>query len=354
MPAALTATGYHGPPPLTLLRALTQWRADPWALAFLALVGLAYLVGVRRARRAGSPWPAGRMIAFGAGGLGFGVLATCSFLAVYYPVLFYVRAVQTVLLVLAMPLFLALGRPVTLIAAVSPASGRLVRAAVSSRLARILTFPAITSGILVLTPFLLYFTPWFVAGFHSGLARELTHLALPLPGLLFFWTLLRVDPVPRQYPYLVALWISAAEVVGDAILGLAVIASNQLIAGSYYHSVGRPWGPRLATDQVLGGGVLWILGDIVGLPFVAAILIAMLREDESQAKEIDAELDAREAASRSGPAVLVPGEGPVPGGGPAPETGPVTRPWWLSDPRFGSRFAPVDGAVPGRDEQASG
>ena len=47
---------------------------------------------------------------------------------------------------------------------------------------------------------------------------------------------------------------------------------------------------------MLGGGTLWILGDIVGLPFLAAQLIQMIREDEAEAKVIDAELDARDAA----------------------------------------------------------
>ena len=46
---------------------------------------------------------------------------------------------------------------------------------------------------------------------------------------------------------------------------------------------------------MLGGGTLWILGDIVGLPFLAAQLIQMIREDESEAAVIDAELDARDA-----------------------------------------------------------
>ena len=46
-------------------------------------------------------------------GLGFAVIATMSWVGVYQPVLFYVRAVQTILLLLLMPLFLALGRPLT-------------------------------------------------------------------------------------------------------------------------------------------------------------------------------------------------------------------------------------------------
>ena len=144
---------------------------------------------------------------------------------------------------------------------------------------------------------------------------------------MFFWTLLRVDPVPKAYPYVVSLWITAAEVVGDAVLGLSVVASTSLLAGPYYHALARPWGPSLSTDQVLGGGVLWIFGDIVGLPFLAAQLIQMIREDEADARVIDAELDARDAAADIQAAEL-----PTAGG----------QPWWESDPRFSGRFRAVD------------
>jgi hypothetical protein len=172
---------------------------------------------------------------------------------------------------------------------------------------------------------------------------------------VFFWTLLRVDPVPKAYPYVIALWITAAEVVGDAVLGIAVIADTSLLAGSYYHALARPWGPGLPTSQVLGGGVLWIFGDIVGLPFLAAQLIQMIREDEAEAEVIDAELDAQEheaAAAAAAVASVTAGSGPVAidisgtGNGPAgaDEAGvPVAqRPWWETDRRFSDRFRAVD------------
>jgi cytochrome c oxidase assembly factor CtaG len=323
MPAVLAAATYQGPPELTPLRALTEWTVDPWALAFVLLLGGLYLAGTRRVRAAGG-WPAGRVIAFCGPGLGFAVLATMSFIGVYQGVLFYVRAAQTILLLLVVPLFLALGRPLSLAIAALPGRGPGIEEVIHGRMARILTFPAVTTLVLVVTPFLVYFSPWYAAGFHSDLVRYLTYLALMAPGFVFFWTLLRVDPVPKAYPYLVSLWVTAAEVVGDAVLGLAVIASNSLIAGSYYHALGRPWGPGLRTDQVLGGGTLWILGDIVGLPFLAAQLIQMIREDEAEATAVDAELDARDTA-------------------PAGGQGDPQQPWWESDPRFAGRFGPADG-----------
>jgi hypothetical protein len=68
---------------------------------------------------------------------------------------------------------------------------------------------------------------------------------------------------------------------------------------------------------VIGGGALWILGDLVGLPFLGAQLIQMIREDEQEAAQVDAELDAKAAAAGS-------------------------QPWWQSDPRFTGRFKGVD------------
>ena len=298
-------------------------------LVVVLVAALLYLAGIRRIRRSGRPWPRAWAVAFLIGGIGTVVIATMSFLGVYQHVLFYDRALQTVLLLLAAPLFLALGRPLSLFTAALPGPGRRADAIVHSRAARILTFPAITAMVLVIVPFVLYFTPWYEAGLRNATVRELTYAALLVPGLVFFWTLLRVDPVPKAYPYLVALWVTGAEVVGDAVLGLAVLADQHLIAGSYYQALGRPWGPSLRADQVIGGGALWILGDLVGLPFLAASLIVMIREDEQEAAQVDAELDARAADA------AVPGAGEA---GRAPAATSEGRPWWESDSRFTGRF----------------
>ena len=86
---------YHGPPELTLTRALTEWTLDPWMLALVLILGGGYLVTARRR----PDWPLARRIWFLGLGLGLLVIATMSWVGVYQPVLFYVRAVQTVLLV---------------------------------------------------------------------------------------------------------------------------------------------------------------------------------------------------------------------------------------------------------------
>ncbi len=355
------ASGYHGPPALTLSRAFTEWTLDPWMLALVLILGAGYLAGVRRVRRTGD-WSVARPIWFCGLGLGFLVIATMSWVGVYQPVLFYARAVQTVLLVLVVPLFLALGRPLTLAITTFPRAGARLETAIRSRVARILTFPAITTFALVAVPFVMYFTSWYTAVFHSTALREITYLILMVPGLAFFWTLLRVDPVPKAYAYAVSMWITGAAVIGDAFLGIAVIADQNLIGYAYYHALARPFGPTLQTDQVLGGGVLWILGNLVGLPFLAAQLIHFMREDESDAARIDAELDTREAAELQAnhpplqanrttlqanrttavSAALNPATPPDDPDHPAQPDEPAgSKPWWEDDPRFTSRFKPT-------------
>jgi cytochrome c oxidase assembly factor CtaG len=330
---AAAHVSYHGPPELTAVRGFTEWTFDPWMLALILVLGGAYLAGVRHLRRRGEPWPWTRTANFVGLGLGILTIATMSSFRTYFGVLFYMRSFQTILLLLVVPLFLALGQPITLVARLFPAAGDRIRKAIVSRPARILTFPAITTLTLVAVPFVMYFTTWYTAAFHSGAVRELTYLVLMAPGYVFFWTLLRVDPVPKAYSYGVSLWITAVEVIGDAFLGLAVLADTNLIGAAYYHALARPWGPSLQTDQILGGGTLWIFGDLVGLPFLVAQLIQFIREDEAEAAEIDAELDAQSQA----PAPAEPGAATPDAG----RAGRADRPWWEDDPRFSDRFRQV-------------
>lgn len=336
------APAYHGPPELTLPRAFTEWTADPAMITLVVVLGAVYLTGARRVRKSGGEWKTGRVVAFCGFGLGFLAIATLSWIGVYQNVLFYARATQTVLLVLLVPLCLALGRPVTLVSANFPNAGRRLERVIRSRVAKVITFPAITSLLLIGVPMGMYFTSWYPATFGSGTVRELTYLVLMVPGYLFFWTLLRVDPVPKEYPYGIGMWLTAAEVVGDAFFGLAIIADTTLIAGAHYHRVGWPYGPSLATNQVIGGGIIWILGDAVGLPFLAVQLIQMMRADKAEAAAVDAELDAKDAARaarkrareteraaraawREGEDYTVPDED-------------TERPWWEEDERFTDRF----------------
>ncbi|MDT7727215.1 MAG: hypothetical protein QOI21_3791 [Actinomycetota bacterium] len=292
--------------PLTLARALTAWTVDAPAIVLVLALAAWYLLA---ARRHGS-WPRGRKVSFLVG-LATVLVVTCSFLGVYDHTLFWVRAVQTTTLLMITPLLLALGAPVTLLMrSVSAAVAGRLRRIGRGKAARALTFPLVVTGLLVAPPFILYFTPLYELCLREPLVDGVVRLLLVAAGFGYFWTRVQLDPTPREDPHLVSVWIALAEVIFDGALGL-VIWLGPLIAPDYYAAVARSWGPDLRIDQIIGAGVLWIGGDLAGLPFVAALFVRWARDDEGKAKEIDRQLD----------------EDPAP-----------TGLWWENDPALAERF----------------
>jgi cytochrome c oxidase assembly factor CtaG len=323
MSEAVTMLALSPPPPLTALRVFTAWRAEPGTLAAAVVLGAGYGAAVRATRRAGRPWPVGRIACFAAGIVAVVVIG-CSFLGVYDDTLFWVRAVQNIALLMVVPMLLAMGAPLRLVADLLPPRiraplGRVLR----SNVARLVTFPLIITVLLVVPMLVLYLSPLYELTLRNGVASAVSGLVLVLVGFVYFWTRFRIDPTPRADPYGVTIWITVVEMLGDAVLGV-VLWLGPLVAAGFYAALARDWGPDLRTDQILGAGVLWIGGDVVGLPFIGIVLSRMIREDETRAAQIDSELDAVEAAE----AAVRPADQPA-----AP-----ARLWWEDVPEIADRF----------------
>lgn len=311
-------------PPLTALRLFTTWRFAPLLLGASATAAAGYTVAARR--RPG--WPPGRAAAFGAG-LVVAVVAGSSFVGVYDDMLFWVRAVQNLMLLMVVPMLLALGAPLTLLAAGVPEDRRPAwRRVLHSRAARVLTGPFAATVLLVAPLMVLYLTPLYAMTLRDGVVSGAVGTGLVACGFVYFWTRLRIDPTPASTPYPVTLVLTIAEMVGDAVLGI-VLWLGPAVAAAYYPGLHRGWGPDPHTDQVLGAGVLWIGGDVVGLPFLGVVLWLFSREDARRARATDAELDAAETPA--------PASGPESG----PDAGPApSRLWWQDDPQLADRFRP--------------
>lgn len=299
------------PGPLTFTR---SWTFDTVGVLFTLLLGVGYLWCHRRARISrGQSW------CFGAG-IAIWLVATTSAVAFYAPLLFWVRAVQVLLVLYVAPFLLILCRPVTVLqSALGEARGARWAAASSGRLARVLLSPPVTSILMLATPWLLYLTPWYVLSLTCTPVAEFTRLLLLLIGFGYFYTRLQADPVPRRYSPLLSIGISVAEGLGDGVLGL-VLWLGPLIAYDYYAGLNRDFGPSLRDDQSFGAGVLWILGDVLGIPFIAMLMKALGRHERERAAEIDANLDSEEA------------EGGSDGHAGTPSL------WWQSDPQLRDRF----------------
>jgi cytochrome c oxidase assembly factor CtaG len=80
-----------------------------------------------------------------------------------------------------------------------------------------------------------------------------------------------------------------------AFLGVAILSQSTLIAGDYYLSLHRTWGPTPLQDQHMAGSVLWATGDIVALIVLAALFVQWARDSEREAAREDRRLDRLEA-----------------------------------------------------------
>lgn len=305
------------PGPLTADTLVQAWRPDLTSAAVIVLVVGAYAWCYRRGRDGEQPVTPVQASCFGVG-IVLWALATLSAIGSYAYVLFWVRALQVLLLLYVVPFFVAQGRPLTVVAdALGPAGRRRFDRLLSTRVARVLAHPATTSVAMLATPWLLYLTPWYTAALEDEWVGALTRILLVLIGFGYFYARLQADPVPHKYSQLISLLISVAETLGDGLLGL-VIWQGSLIAASYYAGLHRSWGPDQRLDQTIGAGVLWILGDVVGLPFVLLLMRALSRDERTHAIEVDAELDTAQAAA---------GDDAAP-----------SSLWWENDPQLRDRF----------------
>jgi cytochrome c oxidase assembly factor CtaG len=318
-------------PELTGSRFLDAWQLDTVALAFVVLLGVCYAAGVRRRRRAGEGWPLWRVAAFYGMGLGTLVIATMSSLAVYDRVLFWPAAVQNILLDLFAPLGLALGDPLALAAPDSR-----LRRAFLSRPVRLLTYPLVSSALVLISELTIYFTPYFSTALGNDAVRQLMHLQLLLTGCLFVLPMLsRQELLPRWCSYPIRAALVFFDGLFDSVPGIVVMTSGTLVAGHWYTGHPRPWGPSVRRDQMLGGGLMVVLAELVGLPFLILVFVEWWRSEREKTVELDARLD-REAALAAPAAIPVPAApavSPAPAE-PAPAAAAVpemTRPWWETD-----------------------
>ena len=281
------------------------WSWAPVPLVVTVWAAGLYAVGVAALRRRGDRWPVGRAVAWAVGLLLF-YAVTASGLAAYDTALLSVHMVQHLVLSMLVPLVLALGAPVTLALRTLPRRPRgWLLAVLHSPVARLLTFPPLTLGLYVVSPWALYFTGWYEATLRSAYLHEMTHLHLVLVGALFFWPLVGVDPVPGRVGYPARMLLLALTLPFHAFLGVTIMGQAELLGGEWYPSLHDgsmgAWLPEPAADQNLAGGILWASGDLVALAFFGVLYAQWVRASTREAAREDRRLDLieqRAAAER--------------------------------------------------------
>ncbi|WP_344871839.1 cytochrome c oxidase assembly protein [Nonomuraea antimicrobica] len=260
-----TGDGGHDPgvlgydlPGLTPVALLTEARPDPLVLLLLALPAIGYLVGVRRVRE----WPLGRTLAWYAGLAAMG-LVLLGGVGAYARATAPAHALQHTVLAVAVPLLLCLGAPLTLAArATTPASqyGR-VRAHLTVPPALLAVVPV---AYLVGFP-LLYRTGWLAWSLSGHVPHVLTQLSFLAAGLVVFWPLAGVDPLPRPLSRPVrAVLLGAVAVVLLAVGAFLLVTPP--VAAEWFVVAAPPGGPDLFAGQRLAGAVYLLVAFLVLVP----------------------------------------------------------------------------------------
>lgn len=286
------------PPELTWQTLLTGWTFA-WLPALITVVaGTAYVLGVRRLHVRGDRWSPWRTLSFVGLGLGSLVIATQSGLATYDTTLLWVHMVQHMILAMFVPVFLALGAPITLALRTLPARPRQgLLAVIHSTPAKVLSFPVVAGALFIATPFVLYYTGLYEATLRNPWLHEVNHIHFVLVGCLWYWPLLGLDPMPNRLKAGYRMLAAFLVLPFHAWLGVSIMSATTVIAGDWYYALGRPWGPTPIDDQQLAGGLLWASGDLVALLVVGIIFVQWMHESEREARREDRRLDALDAAA---------------------------------------------------------
>ena len=276
------------PPELAALLAV-HLQPVPVLPAVAVLLGAAYAAGVLRLRRRGDRWPFARAAWWAIGVLAM-LAVTATGVEGYGMQLFSVHMVQHMVLGMLVPIFFALGAPITLLLRVLPGRSwarRALLAVLHSVPARVLTQPVVASAIFFVSLYGLYFTPVFDALMSTMWGHNLMLLHFLAVGYLYFWGILRVDPSPRRSAKGlgvlgeegVPVLELGAGVPFHAFFGVALMVSPVLLATVYAHPPAA-WGIAALADQQAAGGIAWGFTELPTLLVLAVLFRQWQRTDD--------------------------------------------------------------------------
>lgn len=267
-----------------------DWTFDP--AAAVVIVAMASTWVVLRRRRSG--WPASRdagaLAAFAAA-----VLATQSGVATHDTSSLTAHVLQHVLLGMAVPLLAALAAPVTLVLqAADPTTRQVVRRALHSPVARILSHPVLGFGAFGASLVVLTFSPLLDVAARNDVVHLLVHVHLVVIGSLFVWPLIGIDPVPERPAHGARLLIVMASVPFHAFVGVALLSASTPLFDVY---------PSI-DDQRRAAGLLWGAGELFTLAMAGVVFVDWYRADQRAGARHDRRTIRPDSAS-----VGEPGEG---------------------------------------------
>lgn len=297
-------TGYPMPGPVSGWQWLTDVRPDLLWLTVVAVLGGAYLVGVRRLARRGDRWSVLRTVSWLLG-LAVLVWVTSGAPGIYGRVLFSAHMLGHMTLSMVIPPLLVLGAPVSLAMRAMTARRDGSRgprewllAVVHSRLLTLLSHPVVAAGIFAGSLIAFYYSPLFGLALRTHTGHVLMHVHFLLAGYLFSSVLIGVDPGPARPVYPLRLLVLFATMAFHAFFGVALMQGSQLLAPDFFTGLVRTWGRSPLADQQLGGSIAWGIGELPTVMLGMGVAYAWVRSDDRESRRSD------RAADRDGDAEL--------------------------------------------------
>ena len=330
---ALTTTATSAPDGWSLLN---EWRPDYLLLAVIALVAVVYVRTRRAATRASLPWARRRDVLFGIG-LAATLWTTNGFPEARSFQLMWVWMVQNLLLLLIVPILLMSAQPLSLVEAVHGPDNRVARV-LRTPLLRFVGSPMVSPVLVPVLCVLLIFGGLGAFSVSSIPAGGLVQLLLLAAGVLIAIPLVTTDDQRSSLAVGLSLGIGFVELILDAFPGIALRFQTHMTV--VHFALDRPaFSAVPIDDQHIAGGILWVVAEVLDLPFLILAAHRWIKADQRDAARIDAELDARTPVAP---------DGVVPDGAPADGVAPAAqRLWWLDDPNLAERLRPGRGAPPG-------
>jgi len=286
-------TGYELPPEPTALNWIALWRLEILSAFALIAAGVMYALWAARLRRRGDRWPWYRTASFMLG-IALMVWITQGGPMIYGMVTFSGHMVEHMMLVMAAPLPLALGAPVTLALRALPARTdgsrgprEYLRGVLESRLLRFLANPIVAAVNFAGSLVVFYYSPLFEFALsnHVGHLWMLVHFTLA--GYFFANALVGIDPGPTRPKYPMRIVLLFATMAFHAFFGVSLMSSEVLLAPEWYGLMGRDWGPDAITDQQYGGQIAWGIGELPVVLLAIGVVFAWRRADEKESRRTD-------------------------------------------------------------------
>ncbi len=198
---------------------------------------------------------------------------------------FSIHQVQHLLVRMVGPLLILLGAPLTPMLRGMPPWLRqdVIRRIVRQPAAR-WVYGKITNPVFTVVTFLALLYFWQAPGphdlaVHNDWVHELMHGTMLISGFLFWWIVIDPKPHRSRLHYGLRVLYLGLIVLPNTLLGAAIVFQEGLIY-SAYQELPRPWeGFSHQSDQILGGLMLWVPGDMMSI-IAAGIVMFMWYQRE--------------------------------------------------------------------------